>query len=348
MEGPAKRRHVDSDTYELPAWSSRGKHLLRVSFGSGETRTIESSEVLCSGLQGVQLVFVPSDSVTLPVTSMEIVIVDEETSADRVLLSCSGISKRRHDGENWTCSKAQVKLTVSGENVTQMNCTMHALAYVTTPIPPPVPVAHALRFSGWNLLVTLRVERSVLFERCMVLRVAEIASEARQTVCFVPEEFDGEAIARPLASGDSDRLKLVADWTLWAPSRVLVCSQVVCFLLLFWCFSRLFAEQLRVDAATSAVPHCVRGGVSESRGLWHSLHYSGPFSDWHADQVYSGCHHTGHHAVAGERVARIQNTLAQRRRRLARGFLVVKECNEKNWLMGKKLCFTYFQNGYSI
>jgi hypothetical protein len=145
-----------------------------------------------------------------------------------VLLAAGPVSsvRREHDGwKGYTSKTASFKLAVAPEGlaVTAVRCAVHALAYARQPIPrvPPAapPVSRAQKFADWRALVTLRGESAVLFERLLVLRVSEVASEARQTLCLAPASFERVIITRPLASRETDRLRLVADWALWPPGH---------------------------------------------------------------------------------------------------------------------------------
>jgi hypothetical protein len=229
MESSLKRRAVVVES-PLPAWScSGGKHFLRVFETPSSSVEIESSSVDVVGSQGLHLVFVSRTAISVPVSRMEVFFVDAETGQQRILLA-GEMARRRHDGgerEYWTCEKGQIKLVPLGDQnqVLQFCCTLHGLAHASLGTPQPQHVAPQHRFEGWSLLVALRVESSLLYERRLSLSVAEISSEVLQIVCLSPPDFVAESITRPVLAGDSDRLKLACDWTLWAPSSVLVCHQ---------------------------------------------------------------------------------------------------------------------------
>ena len=199
------------------------KHVLRVTPSAGSPACFEASSAEQLGAQGMQLCFVGLAGVVLPLQEMEVV-----ADGEHVLLAAGPVSavRREHDGwKGFTSRTGAFKLAVTAETlaVTAVRCTVHLLAYTRQPllrVPPAAPpVSRSQLFADWRALVTLRGEGGVLFERLLVLRATEVASEARQTLCLTPEGFEGAAVARPLASREPDRLRLVADWALWPPGH---------------------------------------------------------------------------------------------------------------------------------
>ncbi len=230
MKQPAKGPPYVSHWREQVCTGSR--HVLRVTLGDGTVLSFSSQSVDAAGEQGVLVCFAGLAGVTLPVSAMEVALED-----GHVLLSggAVGVSRRDHDGwKGFTNRSGSCKLLVAPDShtVTGMRCAVHALAYsrhssvpaAVASAPMPQATSRTQMFADWPAVVALRVDQGaggqqLLWERRLLLRVGEVASEARQTLCLVPEAFEGAVVSRPLAAGEPDRLRLVADWALWSPNR---------------------------------------------------------------------------------------------------------------------------------
>ena len=243
MESSVKRRAVDSHSPSaapssfspppFPSWSlNSGVHVIRMCCGpNAERLELKSSSVQAVGSQGVFLVFepAPAQAIMLPISELELFVVDDkkEGNKEKCLLNGGKVSLRKHDdGDCWTTHDGQFKVLFNEQHVmTQIHCVLHGLSYTDINLQPKYVVPSG-RFEGWTLLVSLRTDTHLLFERHLQLRVSEIGSEALMTVCFAPEDFVGQQISRASIVGGADRLKLVADWTLWTPLPI---QQLVCF-----------------------------------------------------------------------------------------------------------------------